>query len=232
MDGAFEINYLDFIASCVDGKVFFDVGANIGSYSLSLHKKAKKIYAFEASMTNTDCLNENIRTNNINNIETINQAVSDEDNKTVKIYLSPNATGHHSLYDKSGGKYEYVQTITLDSFCEKNNIKEIGIIKIDVEGAEFDVIKGANQVLEKFQPLLIVEFCAATASLAGHELADLYFRLKNLGYASFLLKNHMLCEINVDAIKGDNDFFENIIFVNTNNSSVIPNSYFQNSHFL
>jgi FkbM family methyltransferase len=226
MDGVYEHETLDFVAVLIDGKVFFDVGANIGSYALSLHRKAKKIYAFEASKTNINYLEDNIRANGIDNIKTINKAISSEDNRNIKIYLSPDAGGNHSIYDKFDGKYENIKTITLDSFYHRNNIEEIDIIKIDVEGAEFDVIKGANQTLNKFKPLLIIEFCSTNASAAGFQLSDLYFHLKNLGYESYMIKNRMLCEIKLDAFDLDSEFQQNIIFVHKDKTLMMPPSSF------
>lgn len=225
MDGAYEIETLDFVASFIDRKVFFDVGAHIGNYSLSLHKRAKKIYAFEASATNMNYLKKNIRANKIDNIKTIDKAVCNEDNKSIKIYLSPDASSNHSIYDKFKGKYENVETVTLDSFYKKNNIEEIDVIKIDVEGAEFAVIKGASEIFHKFTPLLIVEFSKASADAAGYDLSDLYYYLKDLGYQSFALYNRMLSTINVDAINTDNKFQQNIIFVHGDNLSMIQDSF-------
>jgi len=228
MDGSYEVETLGFVASIIDDKVFFDVGANIGSYSLSLHRKAKQIYAFEASRNNINSLNENIKANKIDNIKTINKAVSSEDNISIKVYLSPDASGNHSIYNKFTGKYEYVETVALASFFKKNNMEEIDIIKIDVEGAEFDVIRGANQLLQKFKPLLIVEFNSSGAKVAGFRLCDLYLHLESLGYKSFILKKGLLSDININEIDNDDQFQQNIIFVHRKNWSFIPSRMFNN----
>lgn len=227
MDGAYEVETLGFVASIINGKELFDVGANIGSYTLSLHSKAKYIYAFEASKTNIGCLNENIRGNKIKNVMTIHKAVSDEDNKKVKLYLSPDTGGNNSVYERFNGEFETVETVTLDSFYANNEISSVDVIKIDVEGAEFDVIRGANEVLDTFKPVLIIEFNKFAADKAGYNLEILYDHLKNMKFNAYTLRNYRLGEVDRDIFK-NGEFNQNLIFINENSPLTLPPQY----HFI
>ena len=213
MDGAYEVESLDFIASLVEGKIFIDIGANVGNYPLSLHKKAKRIYAFEASKNNLHFFTENIRVNQIDNIEIFNYAVGAEDYKKINLYLSPDTGGNNSIYEKFSGEYESVDTISLDTFCKVNKIEGIDIIKIDVEGSEFDVIKGASKVIREFRPLFLIEFSSSTARSAGYRLLDLYSYLTDLYYEAFRIKDGVLMPIQASLINNDLGFQENLVFV-------------------
>jgi hypothetical protein len=91
-----------------DSGVFFDIGANIGIYSLNLFKKAKDVFAFEATKTTYDKLDETIKTNNIKNIHLYFNAVDDKDDKEVNMYLGDTKLGHsnngsNSIYGGGGG---------------------------------------------------------------------------------------------------------------------------------
>ena len=227
MDGAYEIETLDFVASIIDGKELFDVGANIGSYTLSLHNKAKHIYAFEASRINIGYLNDNIRGNKIKNVMTVHKAVSDEDNKKIKLYLSPDTGGNNSIYERFNGEFETVETVTLDSFYANNEISSVDVIKIDVEGAEFDVIRGASEVLDTFKPVLIIEFNKFTAEKAGYDLEQLYDYLKNMKFNAYTLRNYTLREVDEEIFK-DRELNQNLIFINKDNQPELPPQY----HFI
>jgi len=227
MDGAYEIETLDFVASIIDGKELFDVGANIGSYTLSLHNKAKYIYAFEASKINIGYLNDNIKGNKIENVMTVHKAVSDEDNKKVKLYLSPDAGGNNSIYERFDGEFETIETVTLDSFCANNEIPLVGVIKIDVEGAELDVIRGANKVLDTFKPVLIIEFNKLAAGKAGYDLERLYDHLENMKFNAYTLQNYKLKEVDRNIFK-DEELNQNLILINEDNQPELPPQY----HFI
>jgi FkbM family methyltransferase len=109
--------------------VFFDIGANIGVYSLNLFHKAKDVFAFEATKTTYDKLNKTIEENNINNIHLNFYAVDDKDEKEVSIFRGDAALG--SLNNGSNSMFtggvvaNTVQTIRLDTFVENTNISKI-----------------------------------------------------------------------------------------------------------
>lgn len=144
----------------------FDIGANTGVYSLisgSVNPEAK-IYAFEPINSVFEKFKKNISLNPFNgNVNSEELALSDFTGE-ANIYLEQNATHALSVtVNKSllpeGIAYrtERIKTIRLDEFIEQQGITKIGLIKIDVETHEPEVLKGMGQYLEKFKPTLLIE---------------------------------------------------------------------------
>lgn len=84
MDGAYEKQLVDFLKPYVTGKVFFDVGANVGSYTLTLAKSAARTYSFEASSSNASILRNFVNLSKLNSIELINKAVSNQSGRVFQ----------------------------------------------------------------------------------------------------------------------------------------------------
>lgn len=138
------------------GKVFIDAGANIGLMSLILAKrnKAKRIYAFEPQSENFKLLQKNIVENKFLNISAYKKALYSREGKT-KLFL--HGSGTHSLFaqrkrqnkHREDRRHEIIEMATVDQYCSKE--KDIFMIKIDVEGPELEILKGANKTLQKTQ---------------------------------------------------------------------------------
>ncbi|MCS7138831.1 MAG: FkbM family methyltransferase [Crenarchaeota archaeon] len=144
-----------------EGMTFFDVGAHWGYYSLiaaSLVGQKGKVFAFEPHPFNYEMLLKTIRLNGFSNIIPVNKAVSDKNGKAV-LFCSTSNVGSHSIVLSDGkDRYMEVETITLDDFCEKNNVFP-DVVKIDVEGAELKVLKGMSKIIESSRRLILfIEF--------------------------------------------------------------------------
>ena len=101
-------------------------------------------------------LKKNAKLNNLKNTTLINKALSDKKGK-LKLYLAKGNLGHHSLVEKVGEKYEEVEVDTLDNILKELKISKVDLIKIDVEGAENLVLKGALKTLENSHPKIVFE---------------------------------------------------------------------------
>jgi len=144
----------------LDKGVFIDVGANIGKYSIILGKKLNdtgKVLAFEPMPEIFKILKKNIDLNNLQNIIPIEIALGDEEGY-IEFYLDKENVGGggHSLVKKTENKIK-VQVKKLDNILKNLKIKNVDLIKIDVEGAEADVLKGAEKTLKKYHPRIIFE---------------------------------------------------------------------------
>lgn len=157
-----------------DDRIAIDIGANIGIYTLLLsHLYPKcKVISIEASPTIFEKLKLNCQLNNLlpgSNLVLLNKAVSDKDGTWVEFYEK------HSMSTMSKGfltsiskiitnkddelHKEIVRTVTIDNLAETTNINEISFLKIDVEGAEVLVLKGAINILtEKKVRNMIIEY--------------------------------------------------------------------------
>ena len=154
----FELNL--FKGSLKKGDIVLDIGANIGLYSLSAAKivgDSGKIYSFEPDPITFKNLKKNIESNKFNNVELINKAVS---NKTGTIgftsseNISSRSKNHIKLDNESDTNSIKIPTIKIDDFFENRNI-EINIIKMDIEGAEFEALKGMKKIIDKNKHLKI-----------------------------------------------------------------------------
>lgn len=136
------------------GSVVFDVGANVGFYTLLaavLAGRSGKVVAFEPVASNLNYLRRHLALNNISNVTVIEAAVSDRPG-TAPFVLGPNASmGHFS----SDGAIR-VKTVCLDELVSTGGLPVPGYLKIDVEGAEMLVLLGARSLLAEFHPLLFL----------------------------------------------------------------------------
>ena len=140
------------------GKVFIDIGAHVGRYSILLSKNFEKIIAIEPDPYNFSYLVKHIYINKLENkILPINVALADKIS-FMKLYLSEKGEGKHSLFVPKG-KYTFVLTLPLDFIIEKLEIlpEDISLIKIDVEGAEYIVLKGMEKILREGNPIIVIE---------------------------------------------------------------------------
>jgi len=136
------------------GSIVFDIGAHVGYYSLlasALVGPKGKVFAFEPLPRNVSYLKRHIALNRITNIEVLEIAVSDN-NGTMKFKEGDaNSMGHLS---ETGPIL--VKTNSLDALISKQRIPVPDYIKIDVEGAELEVLNGANSLLTNYHPTIFL----------------------------------------------------------------------------
>lgn len=132
------------------GDVVIDIGANIGAISVYLAKKHPGItvYSFEAHPINYKNLLKNIADNNITNILPFNYALYSSDNDFIDIRLNPHNTGATNSFVDHETYMEVIKvpTITLDTIIEKYNIDKIKFLKVDCEGAEFEIFENSKLI--------------------------------------------------------------------------------------
>ena len=178
------------------GMVVVDIGANIGYYTLIAAKLVGSkgvVYAFEPEPRNYELLCKNIVTNGYHNVVAINKAVSNTSGK-AKLYVvkavgdaSSLARGNVLTYSKNVDCLE-VETITLDDFFERTvGDDRIGLVKIDVEGAEGLVLSGAERVLRNNSLKILMEFIPDLLRNVGTDPVELLYKLQNYGFEIKLL---------------------------------------------
>ena len=136
--------------------IVYDVGSYIGTHTLPFAKFCKFVVAFEPNLQIYDCLVKNIELNNINNVLALNQAVGL--GNTLDFFERNDGTSRFSNKKIIGNKTEKT-TIRLDHLYPLCLTKtdRVNLIKIDVEGHEFDVLEGARLLIEKNKPIILIE---------------------------------------------------------------------------
>ena len=142
-------------------KIIVDVGANIGLFSIYsvIRQPQARIYALEADPLNFSILKENIESNSLKDrIQAFNFAVSSKIGETV--FYQSEISGWSSLFKTRGsqdGKPVYIDTINISTFCKNHGIKKIDFLKVDIEGAEYDVFLGDRDIFNVSIREIIVE---------------------------------------------------------------------------
>lgn len=133
------------------------IGAQIGVYTVLAAKKAYrgKIYSYEPYPESFSLLRENVVLNHLKNVRLFNMAVSGTTGNKI-LYVSRSNTGAHSLFPDSGKRRVEVKTITLDKLISDNKLKAIDLLKIDVEGSEYEIIlKASDKTLKKIRRIIM-----------------------------------------------------------------------------
>ena len=149
-----------------EGDIVVDVGAHIGKYTIIASKMVGskgKVIAIEAHPVNYDILKKNIVINRLNNVVALNYAVHSKETM-VKLY-EPGQEEGFTIYNtimsertSRNQKYIEVKANTLDSLLLLNGINQVNWIKIDVEGAEYEVLKGSTNILSSSKDIsLLIE---------------------------------------------------------------------------
>lgn len=166
--------------SCV-----FDVGANIGYYTLlmgALLKGRGEVHAFEPLPTAFRFLSSNVQMNRFQHVHVNQLALSNHDGQALLYLPADQAWSNASLIE--GFTYQneqmFVETMRFDTYCAAYNIGRVDLVKIDVEGAETRVLEGMGALLDMWQPDIICEV------LQPYETAlNVFFRGKS--YRKFLI---------------------------------------------
>lgn len=150
--------------------VFYDIGANIGYYSLlaAVENPHITVVGFEPASGPLYYFRENVRINNLTNVKVESLALSEKDgvidfyeirNKKYS-YLEHNLAGESNAGSLTEGrnftKVE-VQTTTLDKYVERNESGTIDLMKMDTEGTEHFILEHGQSVLSEMQPIVICE---------------------------------------------------------------------------
>lgn len=172
------------------GDCFFDIGANIGLFTLHASPmigKAGHIFAFEPTPTTFARLQNNIDLNAFTNVTLENLGLSNN-NDFLQFNVATNGydawNSFANLDQLEGEKIIIeVQVNTLDFYIRQKNLSKIDLIKIDVEGWELNVLKGATTLLSRpDSPVLLVEFTETNAFAAGYYCGELFDYVKSFGY--------------------------------------------------
>jgi FkbM family methyltransferase len=186
-----ELGYLERLIS--PGMVVVDAGANCGIYTLAAAKlvgPAGRVLSFEPGSQAFSVLKKNVEINGFQNVRAYRSALCDKNGK-ARLYHSEYGRTSFSLGHPKNGRvtFEEVTTRTLESVLEEEVTDQVGLIKLDVEGAEELVLRGVERILVRSHPKIIFEMNAQAAGRLDLHPSGAWDLLKRCGYRFFFLED-------------------------------------------
>ncbi|BDS11581.1 FkbM family methyltransferase [Aureispira anguillae] len=169
--------------------VFIDVGAHIGIHSLVAAQKLKslgggQVIAFEPTNDSQKRIIENSKANHL--AISLQKIALGNQSETLSLYGDKNWGVHDAAVRSFFGNGAIIQEVEVhkfDDWIKQSSLNKIDVIKIDAEGAEFDILKGMSNSIQKFEPrCLIFEIKESLLKKANVSHQDILVLMKNLGY--------------------------------------------------
>jgi FkbM family methyltransferase len=175
--------------------VVVDVGANTGEFTVALAPYATQVLCFEPQSDVLAVLRDNVELNGFKNVTIFPFGLSDSE-ETAQLYGSSEKTQFGGLNEGLYTRYLTCERSVasgisrfrpLDTVLVETGIKHIDWLKIDVEGAEMSVLKGARETLKRSRPTILIELNEEMCQSAGYSVQDIHQYLTDLEYRGYYL---------------------------------------------
>lgn len=199
--GQFERNVFEAYRKILrPGSIALDVGANIGAHALPMARFCGKrgiVHAFEPTVYAVEKLRENLALNSdLKGQLAIHHALLNEGAASSSLEAIPSSwrlddRGDDEKHPQHGGSYKEIKgaaVLSIDQFAEEHGIVGIDLIKLDVDGNEWSVIKGGAATIDRYGPPFLMEF-APYINEEGFEEMVRFFR------------EHHYCAVNIDNLR-------------------------------
>lgn len=185
-DGYSEFN--SFLQHTVGKKTFLDIGSSYGAFGLALAKRdsSSKVYCFDGSINAWLALNQTIELNELTNIKCHRALVGDVDGLVGVAYDQ-----HQSLVNTNSNLSDLM--IQVDTFCELFNVIP-DCMKIDTEGCEFKVLKGAIDTITAHKPTLFMEVHPNFLKFHGNTIYDVLDFFDQINYVALDLDGNEITD--------------------------------------
>jgi len=181
--------------SITPDSIVLDVGGHAGQITKLFSKLTPNgtVYAFEPGSYAFSILRKTKAFKRLSNVTLINQGLSNAEGEVIlEVPLKHSGSMGFGIShivettDKAAALSfrESISVTTLDSFVEKEGLKRIDFIKIDVEGHELKVLEGGLDVLQRFKPVLMVEVNEGNFERAGYSPSDFFAFMEAAGYSA------------------------------------------------
>jgi FkbM family methyltransferase len=188
-EGTYEMPIQQALARCLkSGDVFYDVGANVGFFSILagwLVGAGGSVHAFEPVPSNADTIGRNLRLNGLSNVQVHSVAVSEASGQQ-ELLISRHrggaalASAVATVPDVTGKIV--VPTVAIDDLIEQCKAPPPTMIKVDVEGAELNVLRGMHRTLRTHRPVLLYEVDDAEPAVMHTRWNELDELVEKAGY--------------------------------------------------
>lgn len=169
-----------------EGDIVLDLGSYCGSTVWGFSKavgESGKVYGFEPDPINFEVFCKNIEYHQLSNVVAINRGVWSFSGNLLFQGEGNMGSGISKVQSRAANLLK-VPVISLDDFCEEFDIRKIDYIKIDIEGAEIEVLKASSNILKKYKPRLIIEPHIIGMHLITEDVCNILFEY---GYTTEIL---------------------------------------------
>lgn len=187
--------------------VLYDVGANTGWYTMlaASLSPSSSVHSFEPLSEHTECLSESVSMNRYGNRVLIHELALSDVQGYAEILLAGSGSSLHKSFLDTAAKTRKVRTETLDTYVKNEGLPLPDFIKIDVEGHEYHVLRGAATILDH-HPILFIEAAQSLRKLkrnfTNSHFIEMFTALEEKGYKIYILRDGQICEY-VPTIKID-----------------------------
>ncbi len=195
------------------GFVAFDIGANIGTYTVPLSRlvgPTGRVVAFEPNRPTFACLRHNVRQNRLANVVALRAAAGPHPGRAALVVTDANYGEVHLAPGVPAADQPGVTVTTVDTEVARLGLERVDFIKLDVEGFELAALRGARDTLARTSDLVVqTEIVAAHAARYGFGLEELVAFFAELGYRPFVCdaQGHMQASTEVGAAPQASDWF-------------------------
>lgn len=192
-----ESNYL--LKAGSGAHVIFDIGANVGFYSLHWALRLApggSIHAFEPIPSTFSWLRRNVVLNKLEGVIRTNDFGLADAAKRISMFV-PEFTGSggasmKNLHPEEASDQVEVRFDTLDDYFSSNKLRRLDLLKADVEGAEILVLRGGLRTIEEHRPLIFLELLRKWSKPFGYHPNDVIRMLSQIGYHCFSIRAERL----------------------------------------
>ncbi|MFW6362471.1 MAG: FkbM family methyltransferase [Spirochaeta sp.] len=174
--------------------VVYDIGAHTGLFSIALAEIGCEVVAFEPVPATLTELEKRIAASDLaNRIRVVKRGVSNDDEQVIIHQFSdetfnslfPRSDEERQKYQLEVSGHAEIRVQPLDTLKHEFNLPEPGLMKIDIEGAELYALRGAQQVLQRSRPYIVIEYSTENCRNAGYERRELVHELQRHSYTAF-----------------------------------------------
>lgn len=162
--------------------VFIDVGANVGIHTLAIAHHVSQggaVVAFEPHPVNHRLLLHNLEQNHLHHVVAENFGLAEA---AATLTGTGRADGGNWSLASRGDYCFEVRLLRLDDYLREHPLPRLDLMKLDVEGAELRVLRGARRTIERFRPLIVFEVCPSWLAKMHTGVAELFAELVDHGY--------------------------------------------------
>jgi len=190
--GYWDRQIIELVAGFIEPEtVVLDIGASLGLWTLPLSRAARagggRVLCFEPNPENVRWLEANIERNELSTVAQIHRVAVGSRTGTARLGYREHGGGNAALLDAAAADAIDVRVVRIDDL---DFPQRVSFVKMDVEGFELEVLRGARALIERDRPTIFGEFNAAWLRMRGEDLGAELRWIATLGYDVYVVEEH------------------------------------------